>query len=377
MTKILALCGAIFALGCHATKNFSSTTLSKELQTLLDTSANDKNIGILLHVESPDYNISWSGASGYNHFERKEKLTRNACFRIASVTKTFVACSILRLWEEGKLSLDDPISKYISPEHSRILRRGQYDADKISIRHLITHSSGLFDHTNTSEYFERIEKDPSHVWTRTEQIEALVNWGKPVGAIGEKFSYSDTGYILLGEILEKITGKSMGDALEDLLQLQAKGLKTTQIEDAITSDRNPKNRIHQYSQGIDTYDWNPSIDLYGGGGLLSTTRELSLFFQSLFQHEVFRYKATLDTMLVKTTYASADKPRMDYRKGIYLVKIKDVDAWTHAGYWGTQVVYIPSMNLTMATNYSNGWQVRGHAPILEKVVARLQQQTPK
>jgi D-alanyl-D-alanine carboxypeptidase len=372
MIRTLALCCAIFALGCHATRNISGLPVSKDFQTLLDTSVNDKNIGILLHVESPDYGISWSGASGFDDFANKTTLQENACFRIASVTKTFVACSILRLWEEGKLSLDDPISKYISAEHTRILQRGTYDADKIAIRHLITHSSGLFDHTNAPAYFERIEKDPAHVWTRTEQLEALVNWGKPVGGIGEKFSYSDTGYILLAEILEKISGKSMGDAFEALLRLKAKGLSNTQVEDALDPDRNPKNRIHQYTQGVDTYHWNPSIDLYGGGGLLSTTKDLSLFFQDLFQHKVFRQKTTLDTMLAKTTYSSTEKLRMDYRKGIYLVKIKDLDAWTHTGYWGTQVVYIPSLNTTIAAHYSNGWQVRGQAPVLEKVVEVLQ-----
>lgn len=362
----------VLIFSCQTTKPTYNNLISKNFQPLLDTSANDKNIGILLHIESPQQGISWSGASGFDDVKNKTKLLNNQCFRIASVTKTFVACCILRLWEDGKLSLDDPISKYISKTHYDILKRGTYDADKITIRHLITHSSGLFDHTHAKEYFDRIEKEPSHVWTRTEQLEALVNWGKPVGAIGEKFSYSDTGYILLAEILEKITGKSMNDAFFNLLKLKQLGLKNTQVEDAVNINNNPKDRIHQYTQGTDTYDWNPSIDLYGGGGLLSTTKDLSLFFQGLFQHKIFSNKATLDTMLAKTTYLSSEKLRMDYRKGIYLVKLNGLDAWTHTGYWGTQVVYVPAKNVTMATNYSNGWQVRGQAPVLERVLALLE-----
>ena len=212
MTYAFSLFLMALALSCQTANPIPYKSIAKDLQTLLDTSANDKNIGILLHVESPQQGISWSGASGFDDVTQKTKLIDNQCFRIASVTKTFVASSILRLWEDGKLSLDDPISKYISKTHYDILKRGSYDADKITIRHLITHSSGLFDHTHAKEYFDRIEKEPSHVWTRTEQLEALVNWGKPVGAIGEKFSYSDTGYILLGEILEKVTGESMQNA---------------------------------------------------------------------------------------------------------------------------------------------------------------------
>jgi len=375
MKNMYYLCHLLLFLlvfSCKTSKNSTVVSLEKDLQHLLDTSVNDKNIGILLHVESPNQGISWSGASGYADVSNKTKLINNQCFRIASVTKTFVACSILRLWEDNKLSLDDPVSKYISKTHFDILKKGNYDADKITINHLLTHSSGLFDHTNAKQYFEKIQADPSHVWTRTEQLEALINWGKPVGSLGEKFSYSDTGYILLGEIIERITGKSMNEAFSNLLYFKQLGLKNTKIEDALNPNNNPKNRIHQYIDGEDIYNWNCSIDLYGGGGLLSTTQDLALFYQGLFHHKVFKNKTTLDTMLATTKYFSSEKPVIDYRKGIYFIKLKELDTWTHSGYWGTQVVYIPSLNITIATNYSNGWQVRGQAPVLEKALAILQ-----
>lgn len=370
--KHLFLFSMALFFSCQIVNPLPFKAISKNIQSLLNNSVNDKNIGILFHVQNSKYGFSWTGASGLDDVKKQSNLEKNQCFRIASVTKTFVACSILRLWEDGRLRLDDPISKYIAKSHYDILERGSYDPDNITIRHLITHSSGLFDHTRAKEYFERIEKDPSHVWTRTEQLEALVNWGKPVGAIGEKFSYSDTGYILLAEILEKIRGESMQFALLGLLKWNKLGLKNTIVEDALDNRKNPKNRIHQYIQGTDTYGWNPSIDLYGGGGLLSTTKDLALFFDGLFQHKIFKNKATLDTMLAKTTYSLVDKSGMDYRKGIYLVKLNGLDAWTHSGYWGTQVVYIPAKNLTMAANYSNGWQVRGQAPVFEKVLALLE-----
>jgi D-alanyl-D-alanine carboxypeptidase len=368
----LVLLFITLAIGCQTIKNTSNQDVSQELQTLLNTSVSNRNMGILLHVESPNQNLSWSGASGYSDAKEKVKLLDNQCFRIASVTKTFIACGILRLWEDGKLSLDSPISQYISKVHFDILKRGRYDADKITIRHLLIHSSGMFDHAFAKQYFEKVTANTGHVWTRTEQLEGLVNWGKPVGTIGEKFSYSDTGYILLGEILERITGKNINDALVDLLDLKHLGLENTRIEDALNAQNNPNNRIHQYLRGEDTYNYNCSIDLYGGGGLLSTTKDLSLFFNSLFQNKVFKQKTTLDTMLIKSTYLSTEKPELDYRKGVYLVKLKGMDAWTHTGFWGTQVVYIPQMNLTIATNYSNSWRGSSQAPILEKVIDLLQ-----
>jgi D-alanyl-D-alanine carboxypeptidase len=361
-------CTAIL-VACSPQRGSLKKDFIKDLSTLIDTSANERNIGILLHVESPDHDISWSGAAGYSDFEKQIKLREDQCFRIASVTKTFVAGSILRLWEEGKLSLYDPVSKYISKEHYEILKRGSYDPDKITVNHLLTHTGGLFDHTNAREFFEKVNADPSHVWTRTEQLEGLVNWAKPVGIPGERFSYSDSGYILLGEILENITGKTMYDAFTELLDFKKLGLTNTTIEDAVNPDSNPPCRIHQYTEGKDTYSWNCSIDLYGGGGLLSTTRDLSIFYRALFHNKVFKNVATLDTMLVKTTCLSPEKPRIDYRKGIFLVTLNNMNAWTHTGYWGTQVAYIPELDLTMATNYSMRWQKRGQAPVLEYVAA--------
>ena len=365
---IIISCVAILVASSSPRRSLTSD-FTGDLRTLIDTSANDSNIGILLHVESPDHGISWSGAAGYSDFERKVRLHEDQCFRIASVTKTFVATSILRLWEEGKLSLNDPISKYLKEDHCTILKRGGYNPDRITVNHLLTHSGGLNDHTNAREFFDQVRTNPSHVWTRTEQLEGLVSWLKPVGIPGERFSYSDSGYILLGEILENITGKSMYDAFTELIGFSKLGLTGTTIEDAVNPVSNPSCRIHQYSKGEDTYNWNCSLDLYGGGGLLSTTRDLSTFYRALFHGKVFTHSSTLDTMLVKTTYLSKDKPKLDYRKGIFLVRLSDTDAWTHTGYWGTQVVYLPELDLTMATNYSDRWQRRGQAPVLEYAAA--------
>lgn len=364
---VLPACQSISKL-----KNEQSHSIGATFQALLDSAINDKMPGILVHVESPKQKISWSGAAGVSDTKTQSKLQTDQTFRIASVTKTFVACSILRLWEQSKLALTDPISKYISPEHTAILIEGGYQPDQITIRHLLTHSSGLFDHAATQIYFEKIQNDPGHHWTRTEQLRGCITWGKPVGKPGERFRYSDTGYTLLGETLEKITGKSMGDAFEDLLKLKALGLKSTWIENEANLHRNDLKRIHQYLDGVDTYTYHASLDLYGGGGLLSTSKDLALYFQHLFNHKVFDKPATLDTMLAKRNYTI--KPQMDYRMGMYFIQLNGLDAYTHSGFWGTQVAFVPSMNATIAANYSQIWTARGNAPVLAKTLSVLQKQ---
>ncbi|HSF53163.1 MAG TPA: serine hydrolase domain-containing protein [Algoriphagus sp.] len=323
------------------------------LQGILESQLNQDIPGILLHVQSGNNAVHWSGAAGVSDRESGEKLLPNQTFRIASVTKTFVAASILRLWEKGKLQLEDPISKYISAEHAGILK-GDYDLDKISILQVLRHNAGFFDHTHAPVFFEKVLQPGGHQWTRTEQLKLCVDAGEPVGAPGEKFSYSDTGYIILGEIIENIHGKTLGEAIPDILDFQALGLENTAFEGL-----NPtvdQARIHQYFQGKDTYQFHPTMDYFGGGGLLSTTEDLSQFFLALFHGKVFKNSSTLEKMLQPVTYF--ETPMMDYRIGIYRIEINGIEAFAHAGFWGTQVIYLPSLDLAMATNYSQIWKGR-------------------
>ncbi|MCZ4694606.1 class A beta-lactamase-related serine hydrolase [Ancylomarina euxinus] len=336
------------------------------LQKCLYDEISENNPGVIVNVTSPTKNICWNGAAGFSEEKTEKKLLPNQTFRIASVTKTFVAATILRLWEDERLNLDDPITKYISDMHINILKTGGYDVDNIFIKHLLTHSSGLAEHTNSYKFKIEFMKK-RHEWTRTEQLNDLILYAKPIGAIGEQFSYSDTGYILLGEIIEKITGESMGDAILEQLQLKKNGIKDTYMED-FNGDYTGK-RIHQYLENADTYNFHPSLDYYGGGGLLSTTSDLSLFYQSLFQHKIFHNKATLDTMLTHVKYKK--KQGLDYRMGIWQIEVNGMKGYTHSGFWGTQVAYFPKIKTTISTNYSQHWKEKDIAPIIPKILQTI------
>jgi D-alanyl-D-alanine carboxypeptidase len=347
-----------FKLSAQSNLNFKS---------YLDSQITENIPGVLLTAICKEKQIDWSGASGYADKENKIKLLPNQTFRMASVTKTFVASTILRLWEDKKLKLEDPIIKYISKEHCEILIKGGYAPEKITILHLLTHSSGMAEHTQTEKFKIEYLKT-NHIWTRTEQLLELITQTKPVGKIGEQFSYSDSGYILLGEIIEKITQKSLGEAIEELLNFKKLGLKSIHIEDK--NGEFDTVRIHQYyMDGEDTYFVNPTFDLYGGGGLLSSTHDLALFYKYLFENKVFRKKSTLKRMLTPINYSS--KQALDYRMGIWETEIEGLKAYTHSGFWGTQVIYIPNIKTVITANYSQRWTNKGFAPIIPIIVKQL------
>ncbi len=344
----------------------SQISFAQDFQKILENELSDENPGILFSIKSGDGEINWSGAAGLGSTGDETLLKAENTFRIASVTKTYVAAGILRLMEQGKLSLDDPISNHISKEHQAILSE-DYDIENITIRQTLRHSAGFFDHTNAPDFFSRILETPEHEWTRTEQFQLGVDQGEPIGPPGEQFRYSDTGYLILGEIIERYTEKDLDGGLKELLKLESLGLERTDFERK--DNKTDELRIHQYFQGIDTYGFSPTIDYYGGGGFLSSTEELALFFEALFTNKVFADPKTLEIMLEPVIYEK--RARMDYQMGMYRIKINDMLAYTHTGFWGTQVLYIPELDLYMSANYSSIWKGSAVAPIFSKVLDEL------
>ena len=121
-----------------------SVTNSKgqNFNPILRSELSSSNPGLLFTIESGDGKLSWSGAAGINDLSLGDSLQVTQTFRIASVTKTYVAAAILRLMEKKVLRLEDPISKHLSPAHAAILAQ-DYDLEKITIQQILRHSAGF------------------------------------------------------------------------------------------------------------------------------------------------------------------------------------------------------------------------------------------
>lgn len=277
----------------------SADQLVAELQKLLaaEVAAHPSLPGELLHVHAPKQGIDVSLAAGVFDRESKRPLDPHNVFRVASVTKTFVAASILLLYEDGKIKLDDPISHYLPREYNTILDAGGYPTSGITVRQLLTHTSGLFDYAQAPEYYAAVEGNPKHRWTRMEQVQDAMKWGKPYVAPGKGYHYSDTGYVLLGEMLERLTGNPLGPALRSVLNFKKLRLDETYLETLEPVPTGIKPLAHPYFGEVDAVDFDPSVDLYGGGGLVSSVEDLARFYRALMQGKIFHQASTLQIML--------------------------------------------------------------------------------
>jgi len=343
----------LFCFGCS--QQFAEpepeADLDQQLQTILDSKVQDNEAvrSAALHVDAPALGLSWEGAAGMADPENGIPMTPETPSRIASNTKTFIAAAVLRLSEEGMLDIDDPIADRLPEEYVAMLDGDGYDTEAMTIRHLLTHTSGLFDHTSTGRYEEAIVADPTHRWTRTEQVQGAVDWGDRHGAPGEFYTYCDTGYVLLGAVIEHVSGRPMAAAVRELLDFEGLGMTSTWWETFEARPTEVPDRAHQFLGDLDTADRDPSYDLYGGGGIVSTVGDLAQFYRALFTGGVFADPATADIMLTTVDGARPlpDARPLGYRMGIWVVEVEGFTTYRHTGFFGTLATYVPELDLTV------------------------------
>jgi D-alanyl-D-alanine carboxypeptidase len=340
-------------------------SIDASLQALVDADLSVwPNIpGRLLSVVAPSHEVDVEVAAGVADLATGEALRTGSRFRIASVTKPFVGAAALRLVEDGELSLDGTAAELLAGEYDELLRSGGYDTDAIMLRHLLTHTSGIYDFAADAYtdqipdgFTAQVHKDPSRRWTRFEQIEFAVTHGEPYGAPGTVFGYSDTGACLVGEIIERVTGVSMGAAIRHLVGYERLGLTTTWQETIEPEPGGLPQLSHQYEGEMDVAGMNASVDLYGGGGLMSTCRDLALFFRSLLRDAVFQRPETLATMTttlqgIPRAPLTSDDPVPNAAMFLFRADIGGEQWWGHDGYWGTSAYTCPARDVTVVAGH--------------------------
>src|SRR6058998_1433206 len=231
-----------------------------------------------------DGNVLYTRAIGYSQINGTEKkpLTAANRFRIASITKMFTAAMILQLVEEGKLKLTDTLDKFF-PQIP--------NAKKITIAQILAHRSGIPNVRRDRESQRNVSTTPI---TKDEML-ALIAKATPDFEPDSKQSYSNSGYFLLGLILENLTGKPYGEALEERITSKIGLADTYTATGRIDVNKNESlTYIHFGGDWKQVRETHPSI-LFGGGQIVSTPNDLAKFIQALFDGKLVS-KENLDQM---------------------------------------------------------------------------------
>ncbi len=349
--------------------------VTNQLQFALDEiyQENPKSVGIMVHIEAPDKNISWSSAVGFSNKDTQRPIEKDQPALIASNTKTYVAVAVLQLIAQGKLKLNDSIKIHLSGRTLKQMKRAGYDTHAIKLLHLLSHTSGIEDYVN-SFYLDYISKYPQKRWKHKEQIRLAMKIGSPLAQAGDTFSYADINYLLLTEIIQRKTHQKFYKAIRQLINYKKQGLQQTWFYSLEKTPKNTRSLVHQYDGQLhwDSYLLDNSYDLYGGGGLAATTKDLALFFQNLFNLKIITDPKILN--LIHTKVETKYEKDSHYRLGLSETEIGGYTAYGHHGFWATIVEYFPALNTTVTVFILENAEKQLQEEVLKSFITILTQQ---
>ncbi|MBL9212968.1 MAG: serine hydrolase [Opitutaceae bacterium] len=264
-------------------------------------------------------------------------ITRTTRFRIGSVSKQFTAAAVLKLAEEKRLRLDDPIIRFF-PEWPR--------GDEITVRHLLQHASGIHDFTRDAGFATGVIRPVA----RADLIQIIRQ--APLDFIpGRKFRYSNSGYTLLGEIIERVTGVGYEEYLHRTF-FEPLGMNQTGIYPSQPAD--PCDALG-YAFERDAYreaaNWHPSW-LVGAGGLCSTPHDLFRWNEALYGGKVLTPASLQVAFTVGVlTDDDPDKPETTgYGSGWFIDRLRGERELSHGGEmagFGSYLLRLPDHSLTV------------------------------
>lgn len=214
-------------------------------------------------------NIIFKKGFGFSNFEWNLPNTPDTKFRIGSITKTFTSMLIMQLMEEGRLNLNDKISDYL-PDYREDIGL------KVTIHHLLSHTSGIPNYTQFPDYFAKISK----LKTTPEQFVKQYCSGDLEFTPGQKYSYSNTGYFLLGAIIEKIYKKPYSHVLKEKILDPLKMKNTGFYNDEDIVKKRASGYYLFYKGCINSSYVNMSVP-YSAGGIYTTVEDLFIWDQAV------------------------------------------------------------------------------------------------
>lgn len=321
-------------------------------------------------------------ATGYSDLETETRMSPSSRMLAASIGKTFVSATTLALVQEGRLDLDGRISAWLGDE-AWFARLANHES--ITVRHLLTHSAGLPNHVDEPAFAAAFAENwarPGVSFAPEELIEFVLD--RPaLFAPGESWSYSDTGYLLLGLVIEEVSGRSYYREVEERF------LEPMALDLTSPSDRRDLPGLAAGYMAVDNrfglpgktvgddglMAWSPAIE-WTGGGLASNSLDLAKWAKALFEGQAME-GPYLDHLL-RGVPISAEMPDVSFGAGVAIRKTGPLGAWYSHGGWipgySSSLRYYPQHGVAIAFQINTDIGiVDDSSDLYEEMAARLEQ----
>lgn len=318
-----------FVIAIFVLQSTHAQTLETQIDSVLAIVFKDKNEPGGVFLAAKNGNSIYRKAFGKSNIELDVNMIPENVFQIGSMTKQFTAMAIMLLEEQGKLNVNDAITKYI-PDYP--------NGNNITIHHLLTHTSGIKDFTKMKSIMRIAKEDLSP--------KELVDFFKdePVDFIpGENFDYNNSGYVVLGYIIELVSGETYEDFIEKNI-FEALGMNNSRYA---SDSEIIKNRAYGYhNRGMFTNKMQVSLSIpYASGSLMSTVDDM-LKWQNAINDNLLINEKTLEKVF--TNYTLNNGESINYGYGWHLKDINGIPTREHGGSifgFKSMGVYVPSLDI--------------------------------
>ena len=339
MRPFVAILACAFALpSCLMAQGAQTTAASAKVDALLARTVRTGGPGAAVLVIS-DGRVVHQKGYGLADVEKRIPITPRTTFDLASVSKQFTAMAIMILAERGKLALTDPISRFF-PELPAY-------ASRVTIRHLLTHTGGLPHYTELHR--NRPPGAPAEPSSR-DVVTMLAAVPEPLFAAGDRFEYNNSGYVLLAQIVEKVSGTPF-PAFMKANVFDPVGMDRTLVSDRIVAG-SPDRAISydaswRFRWSYRNHDYTPLNRIYGDGNVNTSLEDMAKWERALSTNTLVK-PATLAQALEPMTLN--DGTRSNYGFGWRLLDWDGRRVLQHGGAWAgfrTNIVRVPSERLTV------------------------------
>ena len=288
--------------------------------------------GVVVGVWMPGKG-SYVRATGVADTATRRPMTTDGFVRIGSETKTFTVTALLELVDDGRIRLDDPISRYV---------RGVPDGRRITLRQLAGMRSGLFPYTSDPGFVQDLLSDPQRSFTPREVL-AYGFKHKNTFAPGKQFEYSNTNLVLLGLVIEKVSGQRLADFIDTRVLRPGRLHHTLFPQGAEFPEPHPRGYTDQTLSGAtaDATDWNPSW-AWAAGAMISDLYDLRRWADIVATGKLL----SPETQAQRLRTLPTGLPGLSYGLGIF-----DANGWIgHNGSipgYETVTVYLPAKKATL------------------------------
>jgi D-alanyl-D-alanine carboxypeptidase len=324
--------------------------LEQRLQTRLDSlHRSGRFAGAELAVAMPDGSVL-ALATGFADTAKKEAMTTRHLLLQGSVGKTYASAVAMQLIHEGKIGLDDPISKYLGgePWFSRLP-----NAQSITVRQLMNHTSGLVRYEFNERFTADLTAAGDRIWKPQELVAYIFDTAAPFAA-GQGWDYSDTNYIVLGMIMEKVTGRTYYDLARERV-LRPAGLSATVPSDA----RSIPGLANGYAGANNPFGGSDAMLVGGrmvinpqfewtGGGMASTAADLARWGKRLYEGGAF--DASMLPKLLDGVPARLGQ-NTKYGLGVIIRETPLGTLYGHSGFfpgYQAEMLYLPAQKAAIA-----------------------------